>query len=152
MAFSVSSSQHIKLIKSVISLVLKNKTKVTAIVCVFYENHRLKIAWNKKYVARLEAYDFKIQNELPTRVRLTSDNCNDYTKPQNGVSTEPISFNFSDQFLFALFYQGTFIRYKNCFKPDNDKEHKNSDRTHCIEFFPNIFPSKVTKRHRLKIV
>ena len=57
---NVSESQLIKLIKSVTSLVLKNKKKVTAIVWVFYEKRRLQI----RHLQKMSTLKFNLDNFL----------------------------------------------------------------------------------------
>ena len=52
----------------------------------------------KKYVALLEAYDFEIQNKLPTRVTPTSKSCIDHMITQNVVCTETLPTTISDHF------------------------------------------------------
>ena len=55
----------------------------------------------KKYVALLEAYDFEIQNKLPTRVTPTSKSCIDHMISQN-VCTETLPTTISDHFTVLL--------------------------------------------------
>ena len=62
-AVSVSASQHIKLMKSVISLVSK-KRKVTAIVCVFYEKRRLKMRTLKDFLKYSTSRNCNNRNRL----------------------------------------------------------------------------------------
>ena len=52
----------------------------------------------KKYVAILEAYDFEIQNKLPTRVTPTSKSCIDHMITQNVVCTETLPTTICDHF------------------------------------------------------
>ena len=56
----------------------------------------------KKYVALLEAYDFEIQNNIPTRVTPTSKSCIDHMITQNVVCTETLPTTISDHSTVTL--------------------------------------------------
>ena len=58
----------------------------------------------KKYMALLEAYDFEIQNNLPTRVTPTSKSCIDHMITQNVVCTETLPTTISDHFTVLLHF------------------------------------------------
>ena len=58
----------------------------------------------KKYVALLEAYNFQIQNKLPTRVTPSSKSCIDHMITQNVVCTQTLPTTISDHFTVLLHF------------------------------------------------
>ena len=58
----------------------------------------------KKYVAFMEAYDFELQNKLPTRVTPTSKSCIDHMITQNVVCIRTLPTTISDHFTVLLHF------------------------------------------------
>ena len=56
------------------------------------------------YVTLLEACDFEIQNQLPTRVTPTSKSCIDHMTTQNVVCTETLPITIRDHFTLSLHF------------------------------------------------
>ena len=59
-------------------------------------------------MALLEAYDFEIQNKLPTRVTPTFKSCIDHMITQNVVCTETLPTTISDHFTVLLHFTKKF--------------------------------------------
>ena len=89
----------------------------------------------KKYVAFLEAYDFEIQNKLPTRVTPTSKSCIDHLITQNVVCTQTLPTTISDQFTVLLHFtmEHSFDR-KTVSNPTMTRNTKNLKGHNALKF------------------
>ena len=89
----------------------------------------------KKYVALLEAYDFEIQNKLPTTVTPTSKSCIDHVITQNVVRTQTLSTTISDHFTVLLHFtkEHTFDR-KTVSNPTRTRNTKSLKGHNALKF------------------
>ena len=109
----------------------------------------------KYYVALLRAFDFEIQNKLPTSVTPTSKSCIDHIITRNVVCPETLPTTISDHFTVLLHFtkEHSFDR-KTASNQTMTKDTKNLKGHDTLNFIFLLDQKlkQIDKKHRLNII